>query len=344
MQPVGVAVVGAGYWGPNLIRNVQHNPMTRLRWVCDLDVDRARRAVGPYSTVPSTDDLDVILDDPDVEGVMIATPAATHLPIAMACLDAGKHVLIEKPLASSVAEGEKLVEAAEERDLRLMCDHTYCFTPAVRFIRDQIRTGTLGDILYVDSVRINLGLVQPDVDVFWDLGPHDLSILDFILPADRAPRAVSAHGADPLGTGQACVGYLALPLTGNGIAHAHVNWLSPTKVRTTIVGGSKRTLLWDDLNPQQRVGVYDRGVDTLEELGSERRRQSLISYRTGDMVAPALEEAEALRSVVGEFGSAIREHREPETNGESGLRILRLLEGASRSLEAGGSPIELGAH
>jgi predicted dehydrogenase len=251
-------------------------------------------------------------------------------------------VLIEKPLASSLAEGQKLVAAAEERQLVVMCDHTYCYTPAVRRIRELVRAGELGDIQYVDSVRINLGLVQPDVDVFWDLAPHDLSILDFILPDDCRPRAVAAQGADPIGTGRACVGYLTLPLPGGAIAHAHVHWLSPTKIRTTILGGSRRTLVWDDLHPSQRLSVYDRGVDLTATPEQEARRKVLIAYRTGDMVAPALHEGEALQGVVHEFVAAIRERRAPLTDGHAGLRVLEVLEAASRSLDTGGAMVGLG--
>ncbi len=336
-------MIGAGYWGPNLIRNVQAFDGTRLRWVCDLDLERADRVLGSYSTVRVTDRLDDVLADPAVEAVMIATPARTHLPIALACLEAGRHVLIEKPLASSVAEGRLLVAAAAERDLVLMCDHTYCYTPAVQRIRDLVSYGELGEIQYVDSVRINLGLVQSDIDVFWDLAPHDLAILDFVLPDECAPLAVAAQGADPLGTGRACVGYLTLPLTGLAIAHAHVNWLSPTKIRTTIIGGSKRTLVWDDLDPVRRLSIYDRGVDLDLAAETEIRREALISYRIGDMVAPALPEQEALQGVVGEFVAAIDEGRPPVTDGASGLRVLEILEAAARSMDERGALVELGA-
>src|SRR5438067_2364493 len=186
MDPLRVAVVGAGYWGPNLVRNFQASPVCDLRWVCDLDEHRARRAVGRYSTVPVTTSVDNVLNDDELEAVAIATPAATHWPLASAALESGKHVLIEKPLASTVAEGEAIVKLADERGLTLMSDHTYCYTPAVQRIRDLVATGTLGDLQYFDSVRINLGLVQRDIDVFWDLAPHDLSILDFILPEQWA--------------------------------------------------------------------------------------------------------------------------------------------------------------
>jgi predicted dehydrogenase len=340
---VGVAVIGAGYWGPNLARNFLQCPATDLLWVCDADIERARHTVGPRSMVEATDDLARVLDDPAVEAVAIATPVNTHTPIAIAALEAGRHVLVEKPLGGSVAEGEKIVEVADARGLTLMCNHTFCYTPAVRRIRELVAAGELGEIHYVDSVRINLGLIQSDIDVFWDLGPHDLSILDFVLPAHQQPLAVSAHGADPIGAGRACVGYLTMPLPGGALAAVHLNWLSPTKMRRFVIGGSRRMLVWDDLSPTQRISVYDKGVDTVDEpLDGDQRRAKMVSYRSGDMVSPALAETEALQNVVTEFATAIRERRVPLTDGHAGLRVLRLLAAASRSLDAGGALVAPG--
>jgi predicted dehydrogenase len=342
-EPIGLAVIGAGYWGPNLVRNFQASPSFRLHWLCDLDVARARKVLGEYSTVSATGDYDAVLGDERVQAVAIATPAGTHLDVALAALRAGKHVLVEKPLAATYAEGRALVDEAARRGLVLMCDHTYCYTPAVSRIREIVHSGELGELHYIDSVRINLGLVQRDIDVIWDLAPHDLSILDFVLPEDVTPVAVAAHGADPIGAGRSCVAYLTLELSSGAIAHVHVNWLSPTKVRTTMIGGSKRTLVWDDLNPTQRVSVFDRGVDLTapDELGAEERRDMLISYRSGDMIAPALGEREALRAVVEEYATAIRTGRAPLTDGRSGLRVLGILEAASRSLANRGEIVEV---
>ena len=341
---IGVAVIGAGYWGPNLVRNFQGSASFRLRWLCDLDKARAEKALGRYSTVQATDDLDAVLADEAVEAVAIATPAGTHLPVALAALRAGKHVLVEKPLAATHAEGRLLVEEAERRGRTLMCDHTYCYTPAVLRIRELLQSGELGELQYLDSVRINLGLVQRDIDVMWDLAPHDLSILDFVLPAGVAPVAVAAHGSDAIGAGRSCIAYLTITLNTGAIAHIHVNWLSPIKVRTTIIGGSKRTLVWDDLNPTQRLAIFDRGVDVAapDELDAEERREMLISYRSGDMVAPALTEREALRTMVEEYATAIRTGAPPLTDGRSGLRVLAILEAASASLAAGGTMVALG--
>jgi predicted dehydrogenase len=341
MTPIGLAVIGAGYWGPNLVRSALATPDLSLEWLCDLDIERARRVLGPRSTVTCTSSYDEVLGDPDVAAVAIATPAATHFDLVRAALEAGKHVLVEKPLTSSVTEGRKLAELASHNDRVLMCDHTYCYTPAVQRIRELIRSGEIGEIQFVDSVRINLGLIQPDVDVLWDLAPHDLSILEFVLPDDVVPMAVAAHTGDPLGTGRACLAYLSVWLSNGSLAHVHVNWLSPTKIRTTLFGGSRRTIVWDDMNPVARIMIHDRGVDFVEaaSMAPDERRQALISYRLGDMRAPALPEREALRNVMAEFAAAIAEERQPLTDANFGVRVLALLEAASRSAERDGEKI-----
>ena len=341
-MPIGLAIVGAGYWGPNLVRTALATPAFRLDWLCDLQIERARAVLGPYGTVQPTNSYDAVLGDPAVDAVAIATPAATHFDLVRSALEAGKHVLVEKPLTPSVAEGEKLASLAFRSGLALMCDHTYCYTPAVQRIRELIRGGEIGDIQFIDSVRINLGLVQPDVDVLWDLGPHDLSILDFVLPEDVTPVAVAAHVGDPIGAGRACLAYLSLWLSNGALAHAHVNWLSPTKIRTTVFGGSRRTIVWDDTNPAGRLALHDRGVDTLiGSLPQDQRREALISYRIGDTLIPALPEREALLSVMTEFSAAISENRPPLTDAQAGLRVLKLLEAASRSVDRGGVRISL---
>jgi predicted dehydrogenase len=343
MSSIGLAVIGAGYWGPNLVRTAIATPALQLEWLCDLDEKRAQAVLGRYTTVKATESYDRVLADPAVAAVAIATPVATHFDLVRAALEAGKHVLVEKPLTSSVAEGAKLAALAERSGLVLMCDHTYCYTPAVRRIREFIRAGEIGEVQFVDSVRINLGLVRSDVDVLWDLAPHDLSILDFVLPEDVRPVAVAAHTGDPIGTGRACLGYLSVWLSTGALAHMHVNWLSPTKIRTTVFGGSRRTIVWDDMNPAARLMVHDRGVDRIpgDSLTPDDRRQALISYRIGDMQVPALPEREALGAVLSEFASAIAEHRPALTDARAGLRVLELLEAASRSAENDGHRIPM---
>ncbi|PJI94100.1 Gfo/Idh/MocA family protein [Luteimicrobium subarcticum] len=337
---LGVAVVGAGYWGPNLARNFAASGAWDLVALCDLDLDRASRlarSVGRVDVVGSVDDL---LARDDVDAVAIATPARTHHGIVMSALRAGKHVVVEKPLAESGVQAREMVDLAQEQGLVLMTDHTYCYTPAVQRIRELVHDGVLGDILYIDSVRINLGIVQPDVDVLWDLAPHDLSILDFILPGGLRPVGVAAHGADPLGAGKACMAYLTLPLPDGAIAHVHVNWMSPTKIRQMVVGGSERTLVWDDLNPQQRLSVYDRGVD-LARRGGDERAAATVSYRLGDTWSPALPEREALAAMVDEFAASIRERRAARTDGHAGARVLGILEAGSTSLLQAGTLVKM---
>jgi predicted dehydrogenase len=343
VRPIGIAVVGVGYWGPNLVRNFAGSADYQLTWLCDLDKTRATNAIGRYSTVGVTDDLGVVLSDERVDAIAIATPAGSHREIALAAMQAGKHVLIEKPLAATYEDGLRLVEEADRTGLVLMCDHTFCYTPAVLKIRELVHAGELGDLHFFDSVRINLGLVQRDIDVLWDLAPHDISILESILPAGVEAHTVAASAADPIGTGRSCVAFVTIQLTGGAIAHFHLNWLSPTKVRTTMIGGSKRALLWDDLNPLQRVSVFDRGVDLMpaQETAAADRQKAFVSYRTGDLVSPALAEREALSSVVQEFADCIRTGRPSLTDGRSGLRVLDILEAATHSIELRGVPVSL---
>jgi len=333
-----VAVIGAGYWGPNLARNFRSSRDWELAAIVDLDRARAEKVADSVGGASVLTDIDDALNDAGIDAVAIATPARTHHPLVMRALRAGKHVVVEKPLADSSEHAREMVDEAQRRGLVLMTDHTYCYTPAVQKIRELVADGSLGDILFIDSTRINLGLVQPDVDVFWDLAPHDLSIIDFVLPGGLAPRSVAAYGADPIGAGKSCVGYLMMPLANGGMAHVHVNWMSPTKIRQMVVGGTRRTLVWDDLNPQQRVSVYDRGVDLLRQTGfATDRREATVSYRLGDTWSPALAEREPLGAMVEEFAGAITERRAARTDGYAGLRVLDVLESASRSLAETGA-------
>ncbi len=289
-QQLGLAVIGAGYWGPNLVRTAQLTDVFRLDYLCDLDVARAHQVLGEYSTVRATASLDEVLADPDVSAVAVATPAATHLPVARAALEAGKHVLVEKPLAATLDDGRDLVALAERDELVLMLDHTYCYTPAVAHLRELVRGGGIGTVQYVDSVRINLGIVQSDVDVLWDLAPHDLSIFLSVLPDDVVPVAVAAHGSDPIGAGRACVAHLTVQLSNGAIAHVHVNWLSPTKIRTMVIGGSTHTVVWDDLNPEpasvhlrqgRRQGRHGRRPDPRHGVVPDRRHGRPGAARAG---------------------------------------------------------------
>lgn len=337
-----VAVVGAGYWGPNLARNFAMSSEWELVAICDMDLDRARALARKTGEPAVAGSLDELLANHDIDAIAIATPARTHYAIAMQAIAAGKHVVVEKPLADNSVHGREMVQAAADAGTILMADHTYCYTPAVLKIRDLLADGELGDILYIDSTRINLGLVQPDVDVFWDLAPHDLSILDFVLPGGLRPLSVTAQGADPLQAGKSCIGYLSMPLENGALAHVNVNWLSPTKIRQMVIGGSKKTLIWDDLNPQQRLSIFDRGVDLdrqeMIRTDSEDRKGATISYRLGDTWSPALSEFEPLGLMVSQFAASIRGNQPAPTDGESALRVLRVLEDASASLANGSAP------
>ena len=336
IRMIKVGMVGCGYWGPNLIRNFAACPDTQLLWACDIDPNRIKKALGSYPAVKSTMDFNDILKDSQVDAVAIATPVHTHYPLAKACLESGKHVLLEKPLALSVSEGEKLIELSHKKGLQLMCDHTFCYTGAVRKMKEILDSGVLGELLYFDSIRINLGLFQQDINVIWDLAPHDLSILDFLIN-DR-PVSVSAHGVCHAGNEIENIAYVILRYANSFIAHFHLNWLSPVKIRKTIIGGSEKMMVWNDLEQDEKIKIYNKGITVKKNEETERNRL-LVSYRTGDMYAPQFDDTEALFSMVKEFAACIDENRPALTDGEAGLRALRILEATQRSIRAGGANV-----
>jgi predicted dehydrogenase len=333
---IKIGVVGCGYWGPNLIRNFAACPDTQLLWACDFDANRVKKALGSYPAVKSTVDFRDILNDSQVDAVAIATPVHTHYPLAKACLESGKHVLLEKPLASSVEQGEELVQLAAVKGLQLMCDHTFCYTGAVRKMKEILDSGVLGELLYFDSIRINLGLFQQDINVIWDLAPHDLSILDF-LTNDR-PVSVSAHGVCHAGNEIENIAYVTLRYASSFIAHFHLNWLSPVKIRKTIIGGSEKMMVWNDLEQDEKIKIYNKGIK-VNKVEQEERNQLLVSYRSGDMYVPHFDDSEALSLVVREFAACITENRPAITDGVAGLRVLRILEATQRSIKAGGANV-----
>jgi predicted dehydrogenase len=280
------------------------------------------------------------LRDPNVDAVVIATPVSTHYPLAKAALEHGKHVMIEKPLADSSEHALDLVETAARMNRVLMVDHTFIYTSAVRKIRELVDAGELGDILYFDSVRVNLGLFQKDINVIWDLAPHDLSIMDYVLQCE--PLAISAMGASHAGNQIANMAYLTLRFPGNLLAHFHVNWLAPVKIRLTLIGGSKKMVVYDDVEPSEKVRVYDKGIIMNGNGSPEKRYQALVGYRAGDVLIPKIDTTEALQRVAQEFVSSIVEDRQPLTDGMAGYRVVRLLEAAQESLDAGGREVALG--
>lgn len=334
---ISIGVIGYGYWGPNWVRNLAELPDVRLAAVCDLRPERLALVSARYPTVHVTTDVHELLHSPRVDAVVIATPVASHFALAMLALRAGKHVLLEKPLTTTSAEAEALIEEAARRGLTLMVDHTFVYTGAVRKMKELIDAGRLGEIFYYDSVRVNLGLFQHDVNVLWDLAVHDLSIMDYLLDAQAV--AVSATGTAHI-NGLEDMAYLTCFFPGKLIAHLHVNWLAPVKVRRTLIGGAQQMVVYDDLEPSEKVKVYNRGVDTT--AGPEGVYQMLVGYRTGDMWAPQLDMTEALRGEAAHFVECVATGRRPLTDGEAGLRVVQILEAASRSLRQRGQPQELG--
>jgi predicted dehydrogenase len=337
---IGVAVIGYGYWGPNLVRNFWDIPGAQLVWVCDLATERLGGVRRRYPAVEITEDVDQVLADPRVDAVAIATPVSTHFPLAMRALRAGTSVFVEKPIAPTAEEAERLIEEADRRGLVLAVDHTFIHTGAVRKMREIIRND-LGQVYYYDSVRVNLGLFQHDVSVMWDLAVHDLSIIDYVL--EQRPLAVSATGVSHVPGAPENVAYLTLMFAGSLIAHVHVNWLAPVKVRRTLVGGSNKMIVYDDLEPSEKIKVYDKGIvlDGAAGRRGERANQIRVGYRTGDMTAPQLDMAEALGTELREFIGCVEHRRAPTADGAAGLRVVRILEAASRSLARRGEIIEI---
>jgi predicted dehydrogenase len=336
-RSVAVAVAGCGYWGHNLVRNFATCTASTVVALCDPQEATLDKAAALCPAARRTGDFDALLDDPAVEAVAIATPVATHAPLAAAALRAGKHVLVEKPLATSERQAEELVRLAERSRLTLMVDHTFLYSSPIRKAKELIDGGELGDVYYVDSVRINLGLFQNDVNVLWDLAPHDLSIVDYLL--GRTPRSVAAIGASHATGDLEDVAYLNLDFGAGLLASFHVNWLSPVKVRHLIVAGSKKSLVYNDLNAWEPVKVYDRGISVAES--PEARRGVLISYRTGDIWSPHLEPSEPLQNVVSHFAQCVRTGERPLSDGQAGLRVVRILDAAQRSIKAQGGRITL---
>jgi len=334
---IHIGLIGVGYWGPNLIRNFSELDDAQVVACADLSQDRLNKIAKRYPGIACTTNYENLLKDPNVDAVVIATPVSTHYPIAKAALEHGKHVMIEKPIADSSDHALTLVGLARSVNRVLMVDHTFIYTSAVRKIRDLLDAGELGDILYFDSVRVNLGLFQKDINVLWDLAPHDLSIMDYLLRAD--PVAISAIGASHAGNGIANVAYMTLRFAGNVLAHFHVNWLAPVKIRQTLIGCSKKMVVYDDVEPTDKVRVYDKGI--VINGSPEKRYQTLISYRTGDVLIPKIDATEALFRVAQEFVSSIIENRAPLTDGVAGYRVVCLLEAAQQSLEANGREVLL---
>ncbi len=337
MRSVRVGVIGCGYWGPNLVRNFARHPHAQVEAVCDVRYERAVRLGGEYRVPLITDRTEELLRAPELDLVVIATPSFTHYPLAKAALEAGKHVLVMKPLATRVADAEELCQLARRLGLLLAVDHTFVFTGAVRRMKRLIEAGDIGDLYYFDSVRINLGLFQTDVNVVWDLAPHDVAIMDYLI--GQEPIAVSATGASHGGSPTENIAYVIVRYQGSLIGHVHVNWLAPAKVRRTIVGGSKKMMIYDDMEPSEKLKVYDKGFSIATDLTVEKEYQLMISYRSGDMHAPQLDTREALAVEADNVIEALNGKGDLVVNGRAGWRVVRILEAAQRSIEQGGTSV-----
>lgn len=332
---IRVGIIGYGYWGPRIARNFLGLTGCQLSIICDKSAESLQRAQQACPGVSVTCDAKEVLCSPHIDAVAIITPVWTHFELAKLALQNGKHVFVEKPFTSTVAQAEELIDLGARKHLQIMVDHTFLFTGAVKKIRQLIDAGTLGNLYYYDSTRVNLGLFQHDVNVLWDLAPHDLSIMDYLITAK--PDVVIATGQKHLNSHED-VAYLTIYFENSVIAHINVNWLSPVKVRTTLLGGEKKMLVWNDLEADEKVKVYDKGVDIKTGEGVY---DLLVSYRSGDMWAPKIDQSEALSNESRYFIDCIDKQEAPFNDGAAGLRVVRLLEAAERSLKARGQAISV---
>ena len=328
-------VIGYGYWGPNIVRNLVNLDGSQVIAIAEINASARARAQKAYPGIRVTADTSEVLTSTEIDAVAVVAPVWTHYELAKAALLNGKHVFVEKPFTSNSAQAEELINLAQQKHLKIMVDHTFLFTGAVRKIRQLVDEGSLGNLYYYDSTRVNLGLFQHDINVLWDLAPHDLSIMDHLLPGK--PEAIVATGQGHL-NGHEDVAYMTLYFPEKVIAHINVNWLSPVKVRTTLIGGEKRMLVWNDLEADEKVKIYDKGVSITNQEGVY---DLLVSYRSGDMWAPQLEQIEALRHEMGYFVECISSGQEPFNNGCAGLRVVKMLEAASESLSKKGALVYL---
>jgi predicted dehydrogenase len=339
-ETIGVGLVGYGYWGPNLARNFSAQPDCSLVAVCEKNRSRADLAGRYYPAAQVTTEVDELLANPAVRAVLIAVPVSGHFDIARRAILAGKDVLVEKPLTATAAEAKELIRLAEEHRRVLAVDHTFLFTGAVQKIKQMLDAGTLGSIMYVDAVRINLGLFQHDVNVIYDLAPHDLAIMSYLF--DEDPVSVQAMGKSYSGDGIESMAYLHLEFPGGLIAHFHFNWLAPVKIRRTLIGGTKQMVVYDDMEPSEKIKVYDKGV-VIQQGDIDSIYKTIVDYRTGDMVAPKLSHHEALHAEARHFIDCVKNRSKPLADGTAGLRVVRILEAAQESLRGNGCRIMLAA-
>jgi predicted dehydrogenase len=329
-----MGVIGYGYWGPNIVRNFHGQDRSRVVAVCDKSAKSLDRVRHAFPDVRTTSDSKEILNSPDIDAIAVVTPVWTHFELAKTALENGKHVFVEKPFTCTAAQAEELIELADRKNLKIMVDHTFLFTGAVKRMKQMIDDGTLGQLYYYDSTRVNLGLFQHDVNVLWDLAPHDLSIMDYLIK--EKPEAVVATGERHLNS-VADIAFMTLYYPNNMICHINVNWLSPVKVRTTLIGGEKKMLVWNDLEADEKLKIYDKGV----QMGGDGVYELLVSYRAGDMWAPRVEQVEALKMEAAYFVDCVMNNKTPFNDGVAGLHVVRMLEAADRSLQEKGKIIQL---
>jgi predicted dehydrogenase len=333
---IRVGIIGYGYWGPNVARNFNHPGVSQVVAITDQRTECLQRAAQGFPNAKTTKDAQEVLTAPDIDVIAVVTPVWTHYELAKKALENGKHVFVEKPFTSSVKQAEELIELAEKKKLQIMVDHTFLFTGAVRKIRQLVDEGVMGKLFYYDSMRVNLGLFQHDINVIWDLAPHDLSIMDYVI--NQKPEAVVATGEKHLNS-HVDIAFLTIYFPGSVVAHINVNWLSPVKIRTTLIGGEKKMLVWNDLEADEKIKIYDKGVSVTN--GSKGVYDLLVSYRSGDMWAPRVEQTEALSAEAKYFVHCIEQNKRPFNDGVAGLRVVEILEAADVSLKRRGEPVRV---
>ena len=336
---IKVGVIGFGYWGPNIARNFDENQDLKLVGIAELGEQRRAVARAKYPNVPLYNDSKSLLRESGIDAVAIITPVSTHFELAKEALEAGKHVLIEKPMTSSVAEAEELLNLAAQKNLTLMVDHTFVYSAAVQKIKETLDANGLGDLYYFDSVRINLGLFQQDVNVVWDLAPHDISIMQHLLNSKKV-KSVFAHGASHTPSGIENIAYVTINFDNDLLAHFHVNWLAPMKIRRILIGGTEKMLVFDDVQPSEKIKIYDKGI-TIKNGQKESLYKTLIQYRIGDVQVPNIPNTEALKTETRHFVECLSNGKKSDSDGEAGLYVVRILEAAQKSLDKGGIKIKI---
>jgi predicted dehydrogenase len=334
---IKIGLIGYGYWGPNLARNFNNNPDLELTSICDFSNDRLKAAGNLYSQTKLVNQVDELFNDNNLDAIAISTPVSTHFDLAKKALLSGKHVWLEKPMTEKVEQAEELIDLSESKDKVLLVDHTFIYTGAVQKIKDLIQKGEIGDLIYYDSTRVNLGLFQQDVDVIWDLAPHDLSIMDYLMPFKKL--SVSATGSHYYGEGVVPKALLTIYMANNIVAHINVSWVSPVKIRQTLIGGTSKMILYDDNQPSEKIKVYDKGVELFET--KEELYHMKVQYRVGDMCAPKLEDHEALGFETKHFVDCLENGKKPITDGKAGLEVVKILVASKKSLEGHGAPVDI---